>query len=309
MPSSMHNRIATSEEIAPRPLAPVLVADRTPATAAIKESPSSSKDNQKDKHEESDSPFAVSVTDVYEGPLDLLLDLIRKQDIDIYDIPIARITEQYLAYVEKIRELDVNVAADFIYMAAVLIHIKSKMLLPRDPSAKAEELEDPRTELVNRLLEHQKFKSAAQMLLQKQQIEDAVLTNPALKEFVDAEGTEPEIAADVIDLVKTFQQILERVRTRPVIDVDEETVTVGQMIDYLRRRLALESRPIRLKQLLMRVPSRQALVCMFLALLEMVRLQAIQVRQDKMFGEIAVRKHVGFDAIMTEQAAVRDDWR
>ena len=167
-----------------------------------------------EEKEESDSPFAVSVTDVYEGPLDLLLDLIRKQDIDIYDIPIARITAQYLAYVEKIRELDVNVAADFIYMAAVLIHIKSKMLLPRDPSAKAEELEDPRTELVNRLLEHEKFKSAAQMLLQKQQIEDAVLTNPSLKEFMDAEGTEPEIAADVIDLVKTFQQILERVRTR-----------------------------------------------------------------------------------------------
>ncbi len=138
------------------------------------------------------------------------------------------------------RELDVNVAADFIYMAAVLIHIKSKMLLPRDPSAKAEELEDPRTELVNRLLEHEKFKSAAQMLLQKQQIEDAVLTNPALKEFIDAEGTEPEMAADVIDLVKTFQQILDRVRTRPVINVNEETVTVGQMIDYLRRRLALE---------------------------------------------------------------------
>jgi segregation and condensation protein A len=305
----MHNRIVTSEDSAPQPLAPLLVADRRHATAAVKESPSSSEDNQKNKQEESDSPFAVSVTDVYEGPLDLLLDLIRKQDIDIYDIPIARITEQYLAYVEKIRELDVNVAADFIYMAAVLIHIKSKMLLPRDPSAKAEELEDPRTELVNRLLEHEKFKSAAQMLLQKQQIEDAVLTNPALKEFVDAEGTEPEIAADVIDLVKTFQQILERVRTRPVINVDEETVTVGQMIDYLRRRLALESRPIRLKQLLMRVPSRQALVCMFLALLEMVRLQAIQVRQDQMFGEIAVRKHVGFDAIMTEQAAVRDDWR
>ena len=298
MPSSMHNRILRSEDGPSEPLAPVLVAD--PRTAIGQQSA---------KQDESDSPFAISVTDVYEGPLDLLLDLIRKQDIDIYDIPIARITEQYLAYVEKIRELDVNVAADFIYMAAVLIHIKSKMLLPRDPSAKAEELEDPRTELVNRLLEHEKFKSAAQMLLQKQQIEDAVLTNPALKEFVDAEGNEPEIAADVIDLVKTFQHILERVRTRPVINVDEETVTVGQMIDYLRRRLALESRPIRLKQLLMRVPSRQALVCMFLALLEMVRLQAIQVRQDQMFGEIAVRKHTHFDEIMTEQAAVRDDWR
>jgi segregation and condensation protein A len=201
------------------------------------------------------------------------------------------------------------VAADFIYMAAVLIHIKSKMLLPRDPTAPAEEQDDPRNELVNRLLEHEKYKSAAQMLLQKQQIEDAVFSNPSLKEFADAEGTDPEIAADVIDLVKTFQQVLERVRTRPVLNVDEETVTVGQMIDYLRRRLSLEDRPIRLKQLLVRVPSRQALVCMFLALLEMVRLQAIQVRQDRLFGEIAVRKHTGFDAIMSEQAAVRDDWR
>jgi segregation and condensation protein A len=147
------------------------------------------------------------------------------------------------------------------------------------------------------------------MLLQKQQIEDAVLTNPSLREFMDAEGAEPEIAADVIDLVKTFQQVLERVRNRPVIDVDDETVTVGQMIDYLRRRLALEDRPIRLKQLLTRAPSRPALVCMFLALLEMVRLQAIQVRQDRLFGEIAVRKHTHFDEIMNEQAAVRDDWR
>src|ERR1700738_652101 len=105
------------------------------------------------KKEERDSEFAVSVTDVYEGPLDLLLDLIRKQDIDIYDIPIAKITAQYLAHVEKIRELDVNVAADFIYMAAVLIHIKSRMLLPRDPLAAADAQEDPRTEVVNRLLE------------------------------------------------------------------------------------------------------------------------------------------------------------
>src|ERR1700722_12318934 len=261
------------------------------------------------KKEENDFPFAVAVGDVYEGPLDLLLDLIRKQDIDIYDIPIARITAQYLAYVEKIRELDVNVAADFIYMAAVLIHIKSKMLLPRDPSLPAEEQDDPRNELVNRLLEHEKFKSAAQMLLQKQQIEDAVLSNPSLKEFMDAEGTEPELAADVIDLVKTFQQVLERVRTRPVLSVNEETVTVGQMIDYLRRRLSLEDRPIRLKQLLMRMESRQALVCMFLALLELVRLQAIQVRQERLFGEIAVRKHAHFEELMKEQSAVRDDWR
>jgi segregation and condensation protein A len=265
--------------------------------------------NNHHKAAENDFPFAVEVGDVYEGPLDLLLDLIRKQDIDIYDIPIARITGQYLKYVEKIRELDVNVAAEFIYMASVLIHIKSKMLLPRDPDLPPEAQEDPRSELVNRLLEHEKFKSAAQMLLQKQQIEDAVWSNPALKEFKDAEGTEPELAADVIDLVKTFQTVLDRAKSRPMLQVDEEAVTVGQMIDYLRRRLSLEERPIRLMQLLRSVTSRNALVCTFLALLEMVRLQAIQVRQDQLFGEIVIRKHMGFDAIMNEQAAVRDDWR
>ena len=264
---------------------------------------------EKSRNEESDFPFSVSVGDIYEGPLDLLLHLIRKQDIDIYDIPIGRITAQYLAYVEKLRELDVNVAAEFIYMAAVLIHIKSKMLLPRDPAAASDDQDDPRAELVNRLIEHEKFKSAAQMLMQKQQIEDAVWSNPALKEFTDAEGTEPEIAADVIDLVKTFQQILDRARNRPMIQVDEETVTVGQMIEYLRRRLSLEDRPIRLKQMLRNIESRPALVCMFLALLEMVRLQAIQLPQDRLFGEILLRKHVGFEAVMTEQAAVRDDWR
>ena len=276
------------------------------ANALAQARPPESSTGQK---KESDSPFSVAVTDIYEGPLDLLLDLIRKQDIDIYDIPIARITAQYLAYVEKLRELDVNIAADFIYMAAVLIHIKSKMLLPRDPAAGSEEQEDPRAELVNRLIEHEKFKSAAQMLMQKQQIEDAVWSNPAIKEFMDAEGTEPEIAADVIDLVRTFQVILDRARHRPMIQVDEESVTVSQMIEYLRRRLALEDRPIRLKLLLRNIESRQTLVCTFLALLELVRLQAIQLRQDRLFGEILVRKHVGFESIIAEQAAVRDDWR
>jgi len=271
--------------------------------------PPPSPEKQNSKRDANDFPFAVAVGSVYEGPLDLLLDLIRKQDVDIYDIPIARITAQYLTYVERMRELDVNVAADFIYMAAVLIHIKSKMLLPRDPLAPADAAEDPRSELVNRLLEHEKFKAAAQMLLQKQQIEDAIWSNPSLKEFKDAEGTEPELAADVIDLVKTFQQILDRARSRPILQVDEETVTVGQMINYLRRRLSLEDRPVRLKQMLRNIESRQALVCMFLALLELVRLQAVQLRQEHLFGEVLIRKHVGFEAIMNEQAAVRDDWK
>ncbi len=259
----------------------------------------------------SDFPFAVTVSEVYEGPLDLLLDLIRKQDIDIYDIPIARITAQFLAYVERMKQFDVDIAAEFIYMASMLIHIKSKMLLPRDPDAPPDQQDDPREELVQRLLEHEKFKNAAQMLLQKQQIENAVWSNPALKEFKDAEGTEPELAADVVDLIRTFQEILARARSRPLLQVDEETVTVSQMIDYMRRRLLLEERPIRLKQLLQHTQSHRTLVCAFLALLELVRLQAILLRQDRLFGDILIKKHQMFDAVFAEgeSAAVRDDWR
>lgn len=256
----------------------------------------------------SEFPFAVSVGQVYEGPLDLLLDLIRKQDIDIYDIPIAKITAQYLGYVENLKQLDVDVAAEFIYMASLLIHIKSKMLLPRDPHLPADQ-DDPRNELVERLLEHEKFKSAAQMLYQKQQIEAAVWSNPALKQFKEDEGAEPEIAADVVDLVRTFQQILDRVRERPVLNVDDETVTVGQMIDYLRRRLLLEDKPLRLKRLLQPMQSRKALICTFLALLELVRLQAILLRQDAVFGEVFIKKHEQFENVLGEGSTVRDDWR
>jgi len=263
---------------------------------------------QQSPRKDADSPFSVIVGHVYEGPLDLLLDLIRKQDIDIYDIPIAKITEQYLKYVETMKGFDVDVAAEFIYTASLLIHIKSKMLLPRDPAGPAAE-DDPRLELVNRLLEHERFKTAAQMLLQKQQIEEAVWSNPALKEFQNAEGAEPEMAADVVDLVKTFQQILDRARKRPSFDVDEESVTVSQMIEFIRRRLALEERPIRLKQLLRSLRSHSALVCAFLAILELIRLQAVLARQDNVFGEIVLKKHTGFDALLAEGPAVKDDWR
>src|SRR5215471_15802023 len=259
--------------------------------------------------ESSEFPFAVTVGQIYDGPLDLLLDLIRKQDIDISHIPIARITAQYLAYVENLKQLDVNVAAEFIYMASLLIHIKSKMLLPRDPDLPPDQQEDPRDELVQRLLEHEKFKNAAQMLLQKQQIEEAVVSNPSLKEFKDDEGAEPELVADVVDLVRTFQQILERAKSRPILEVDEETVTVAQMVEFFRRRLLMEDRPIRLKRLLQHIHSRNALISAFLALLELVRLQAILLRQDKVFGDILIKKHEVFDTVMGEGTVVRDDWK
>src|SRR5450755_1037711 len=254
------------------------------------------------------SSFSVMVGQVYDGPLDLLLDLIRKQDIDIYDIPIAKITSQYLKYVENMKQLDVDVAAEFIYTASLLIHIKSKMLLPRDPGVTGP-LEDPRLELVNRLLEHERYRSAAQMLLQKQHVEEAVWSNPALKEFREAEGAEPELAADVVDLVKTFQQILNRARTKPAFEVEEDNVTVSQMIDYVRRRLMLEEKPIRLKHLLRSLRSRTALVCAFLAILELIRLQAVLARQDNVFGEIVLKKYTNFDSLMAENPPVQDDWQ
>jgi segregation and condensation protein A len=258
----------------------------------------------------SSSPLNVRL-DQYEGPLDLLLDLIRKQQIDIRNIPIATITAQYLGYLEQAREMDLDIGAEFVFMAATLIHIKSRMLLPTDPELRKDDEtgEDPREELVQRLLEHERFKNAAQMLLQKQALEEAVLSNPALKAFKDDEGAEAELAVDVVDIVRTFQQILERARNKPVLAVDEESVTVGQMIEYLRRRLTLEERPVKLKQLLQHTQSQRALICMFLALLELVRLQAILLRQVGTFGDIIVKKHENFDTVLAEQSAVRDDWR
>jgi segregation and condensation protein A len=257
-----------------------------------------------------DSPFSVLVDHVYDGPLDLLLDLIRKQDIDIYDIPIAKITAQFLAYVSQLKATDVDVAGEFIYTASLLIHIKSKMLLPRSPLGPDDTAEDPRRELVDRLLEHERFKNAAQMLQQKQLLEAATWTNPGFREFQDDTGTEPEIAADTVDLVRIFRDILERARNRPVLDVEEDAVTVSQMIQFLARRLTMEDKPIALRRLLSHTRSERALVAMFLALLELVRLQAVLLRQDRAFSDIFIKKHTGFDTVINQGLANSlDDWR
>jgi segregation and condensation protein A len=254
------------------------------------------------------SPFSVLVSQVYEGPLDLLLDLIRKQDIDIYDIPIAKITAQFLAYVNQLKASDMDVAGEFIYTASLLIHIKSKMLLPRAPAGPDDVQEDPRRELVEKLLEHERFKNAAQMLQQKQMLESATWTNPGMREFRDDANADAEIAADTTDLVRIFREILERARNRPILDVQEDSVTVGQMIQFLTRRLTMEDKPVALRRLLSHTHSERALIAMFLALLELVRLQAILLRQDRQFSEILIKKNSGFDAFVN-QGAARDDWQ
>jgi segregation and condensation protein A len=270
--------------------------------------------DKKPPEEASQSPFVITVGQVYDGPFDLLLDLIRRQNIDIYDIPIARITAQFLEYTRHLQQTDVDSAGEFVYTASLLIHIKSKTLLPRDPSSGDNGAdEDPRRELVERLLEHERFKAAAQMLMQKQQVEDASWSQPGMKNFLREEGAdslegEREIAADTVDLVRVFQDILQRLRERPVHAIHEDSVTVAQMIDYVKRRLLMEDKPVSLRRMLHNTSSEKALICTFLAMLELVRLQAILLRQPEQMGDILIKKTDTFEQVMSETAQVRDDW-
>ena len=253
------------------------------------------------------SPLNVHL-EHYEGPLDLLLDLIRRQQIKIYDIPIATITKQYLDYMQKALELDMELSAEFVYMAATLIHIKSKMLLPRDPELeKMDPEEDPRRELVDRLLEHERFKSAAAMLQEKRMIEEAIWSNPQIQNFVN-EDEGPGLAVTLFDLVKTFEQILERAKSRPLYEVNKEEVSVPDMIIFLKNTLLQlpAGKAVALVPLFEQQRSRRAMICLFLAVLEMVKQQAIRLTQSESFGEIQVKRDKGFDEMqVTEESILR----
>src|SRR5580693_7667011 len=241
------------------------------------------------------SPYRINLP-VYEGPLDLLLDLIRKQEMDIHNIPIAKVTEQYLDYLHQLEKLDIDVSADFIYMAATLIHIKSKMLLPADPLADPDAVEDPRDELVHRLIEHEKFKNAAQLLYQKQQIEDHVWSHPD-RTLYTGDEVQGELVVSLVDLVKTFQQILERKKDIKKFELHHETVTIAQMMDRLRQRLASNEDPISLIDFFETCATRNAMIVALLAVLEMVRMQAVLLVQSELFSDIRLRKHKMFDAV------------
>ncbi len=258
------------------------------------------------------SPLNIHL-EQYEGPLDLLLDLIRKQKIDIHDIPIARITSQYLEYMERAAELSIDLGAEFVYMAATLIHIKSRMLLPRDPELeKLEEEEDPRQELVQRLIEHERFKNAAEMLHQKRVVEEAIWSNPQIDAFL-AQDEGPELAVSLVDLVQTLQTVLERAKSKPTYEVSPEDVSVPDMIAYLKNLLRDKPRRerISLLELFERQSSRKAMICLFLAILEMVRAQAIAVVQKDAFSDISLRKHKGFDDFIAGEelaAAINEEY-
>ena len=236
----------------------------------------------------------------YEGPLDLLLDLIRKQQIDIRDIPIAKITAQYFEYMDEARKLDIDLGAEFVFMAATLIYIKSKMLLPEDPAlAAGASAEDPRQELVDRLLEHEKFKNAAEMLQQKRLIEENVWSNPQVKAFM-AGDEDPGISATLFDLVKAFGEVLERAKSRPIYEVAGEDVSVADMILYLKSVLmdAGEDEPVYIVRIFEQQRSRRAMIALFLAVLELIKMQAVEVCQKDLFGEIALRRQKKLDDVL-----------
>jgi len=239
---------------------------------------------------------------LYEGPLDLLLDMIRKQKIDIYDIPIANITEQYLNYLHMMQELNVDLASEFLLIAAQLIYIKSRMLLPPDPDGHEGEAEDPRAELIRRLLDYEKFKNAAQMLYQREMVENAAWTNAGALPCEEAE-LEPELAVTLYDLLLAFREVVKRAETRPMMEVDREEFSVEQMMGYLFERISGARGPITLTDALPLVNSRRGMITAFLALLELTRLKAIHLRQEKLFGEIIARANPNYELSRTVSPA------
>ena len=252
-----------------------------------------------DDAERRPSPFDVSIPE-YAGPLDLLLDLIRKHKINIYDIPIHQITAQYLDYLKQAEQLNIDLGGEFVFMASTLIHIKSKMLLPKDPTVPEDEQEDPRQDLVRQLLDHEKYVQAAQMLREKRVVEENVWSNPPIEAFLD-EDDEPGFAVSAFDLVKTFEAVLERFKNRPTYDVEEEEVSVASRIEFLKNMLLSEDRPLDLSEVFERQPNVSSLVATFLAVLELVRMQAVALRQGELFGAIVIRKHKMFDAVFADE--------
>jgi segregation and condensation protein A len=220
----------------------------------------------------------------FEGPLDLLLHLIRQEQVSIYDIPVARITDEYLRYLQHMQNLDMAVAGDFLVMAATLIELKTKMLLPRDPFATAEEEADPRGELVDQLLEYQKYKAAAQMLWSRATVERAVFKRAEL----ETDKNNPEVVVGVFDLLKVFQEILARHKDEVLMEIEREEISMAEMIERLRN-MVMSASELNLRVFFERARSRRELVLAFLSVLELVRTTEIRLFQRETFGDILAR--------------------
>jgi segregation and condensation protein A len=235
--------------------------------------------------------FPVKLSN-FEGPLDLLLHLIKKNEVNVHDIPIALITRQYLDAIHLLQEMNLDIAGEFLVMAATLIHIKSKMLLPRpDTAAGVEgEEEDPRDALVRRLLEHQKFKAAAELLHEREQLRSAQWLRPdARVADIAGDDYEPELEVDLFSLLSAFQSVVERAKLRPKVLLPPEQMPVEVRIEQLLARLS-ETDACGFEELFADVDDRGGLIVTFLALLEMIRLKLVRVFQSASFGPIRIYK-------------------
>jgi segregation and condensation protein A len=262
------------------------------AGAALAEAP------ERDDGARSDS-YRVKL-EIFEGPLDLLLYLIKKDEIDIYDIPIAHITEQYLAYLELMQELDISVAGDFLVMASTLIYIKSKMLLPPDPKIDGEEdlNEDPRAELIERLLEYQKFKSAAQMLHSRGEIESACYTRGPL----ETDSSNPEVSATLFDMLRVFREVLKRAEAQIEMEIARDEMTIAEKLAQIHAMLEERER-INVRELFEMSRSKRELIITFLALLELVKEWKIYLVQSEPFGAIFASRRASAPQGIEEEPA------
>ncbi|HEX7177754.1 MAG TPA: segregation/condensation protein A [Pyrinomonadaceae bacterium] len=222
----------------------------------------------------------------FSGPLDLLLYLIRQEQVSIYDIPLARITNAYLGYLRMMQGMDIAVASDFLVMAAQLIEIKSKMLLPVDPSLSPEDAEadDPRRELIDRLLEHQKYKAAAEMLWSRATVEQAVYARAP----IETDKTNPEVSAGAFDLLRVFQEILTRKKEEVLMEIERDEMTMTEMLERLRN-MVFSTGELNLRQFFEHTRSRRELVLAFLSVLELVRTTEVRLFQSETFGDIVAR--------------------
>ncbi|MEJ7846840.1 MAG: segregation/condensation protein A [Pyrinomonadaceae bacterium] len=221
----------------------------------------------------------------FAGPLDLLLFLIKQEQANIFDIPISRIAGEYLRYIRLMKEMDIALAADFIVMAATLIEIKSKMLLPREITAEdGEELVDPRKELVDRLLEYEKFKSAAEMLYERTTIEQAVFTRGR----IESDENNAEINASVFNILSVFQKILSRHKEEVMMEIHREEISLADMLKTLRKRI-FDDLELDLADLFEEMHNKRELVTAFMAVLEIVRTESVKLIQKTTFGSIILR--------------------
>ena len=222
----------------------------------------------------------------FAGPLDLLLYLIKQEKANIFDIPIARITDEYLRYVRLMKSLDISLAGDFIVMAATLIEIKSKMLLPREIfEDAADDIEDPRRELVDRLLESEKFKSAAQMLHERSTVEQAVFPRGR----IETDETNTETSATVFDLLTVFQKILARRKEEIQMEIEREEISLAEMLERIKQRI-FSTGELNLLEFFADIHTRRELVTAFIAVLEIVRTESVKLMQDLTFGAITLKK-------------------